>query len=259
MKADFSTLLGLGGTALVILIAIKLGGSQAHFFDPASFLLVLGGTLLALLARRSGADFLNHLRATQVVFHRHQHNIQHLSERLRQWSIIARREGTLALENEARATDPRIMTEALLMLVDGVNEDSLREGMQARVAALEERHRRIISTWEDWVVVAPAMGMIGTLIGLVQMLGKMHDATEVGNAMALALLTTLYGAFLANVIAAPIASKLQLKHAEETAWCEALIAGITQVSRGAGPHKTASAVVMPFRIGRRTQSAATAA
>lgn len=258
MKIDYSTLLGIGGTALVVAVAIALGGNHSNFFDPASFLLVLGGTLLAVLARRSLADFIGHLRALSIIVGRKDLDVQRLTQRLRQWSIIARREGTLALEHEANAADPPIMKDALMMLVDGANEEVMRDGLRARVAALEERHRRIIATWEDWLIVAPSMGMIGTLIGLVQMLGKMHDLSAVGHAMALALLTTLYGAFLANVVAGPIASKLQLKHAEEAAWCEALIIGASRIARGEGPHKIANAMVMPFPV-ERSRSAGRAA
>jgi chemotaxis protein MotA len=246
MKIDFSTLAGVGGTALVVIVAIAFGGGHSNFMDPASFVLVLGGTLLAVLGRRSAADFIDHLRALRVVARSNAHDGQQLAQRLRQWSLIARRDGTLALEQQANASDPRIMQEALMMLVDGANEQAVREGLTARLAALEERHRRIIATWEEWLVVAPAMGMIGTLIGLVQMLGKMHDASGVGQAMALALLTTLYGAFLANIFAGPVASKLQLKHAAEMAWCEDLIAGASRIARGEMPLRMQSAVVMPF-------------
>lgn len=250
MKADLPTLLGLGGTALIVTVAIMLGGHKSSFFDPSSFLLVLGGTLSAVLSRRSFADFIGHLRAVRIVGRRDDYDVEALALRLRHWGMIARRDGTLALEQQATATDPAIMQCALMMLVDGANEDALRSGLHARIAALVTRHQRIIATWEDWLVVAPAMGMIGTLIGLVQMLGTMHDPSGVGQAMALALLTTLYGAFLANVIAGPVAGKLQLKHADEVAWCEALVAGVSRIARGEGPHRVASAVtgalVMPF-------------
>lgn len=246
MKTDLSTLAGLGGTVLVIAVAVLLGESNAAFFDPASFLLVLGGTLTAVLARRSLADFLGHLRALRVILRSETAGLPQLATQLQGWAAIARRDGTLALETELPGVQRPFLREALMLLVDGANEDALRTTLRARVAALQERHERIIATWDEWLVVAPAMGMIGTLIGLVQMLGTMQDTAALGQAMALALLTTLYGAFLANVLAGPVASKLRLKHDEEVQWCEAVIGGMCRIARGESPRRIASAVVTPF-------------
>jgi chemotaxis protein MotA len=258
MRIDFPTLLGLGGTVAVVVVAITLGDGETRFFDPASFLLVLGGTLTAVLSRRSLADFVGHVRALSIIGRYPVHDRQRLASRVQQWAAIARRDGTLALEQHIDAKDPPFLRDALTLVVDGANEDALRQGLQARLAAMQARHRRIIATWEDWLVVAPAMGMIGTLIGLVQMLGTMRDPAQVGHAMALALLTTLYGAFLANVIAAPVASKLQLKHVEEIEWCESIIASLERIVRGESPRRVAGAVVTPFPLQqkRRPEEAA---
>ncbi|NBR18340.1 MAG: hypothetical protein EBT81_10885, partial [Gammaproteobacteria bacterium] len=165
MRIDFPTLLGLGGTVAVVVMAITLGDGETRFFDPASFLLVLGG-----LSRRSLADFVGHVRALSIIGRYPVHDRQRLASRVQQWAAIARRDGTLALEQHIDAKDPPFLRDALTLVVDGANEDALRQGLQARLAAMQARHRRIIATWEDWLVVAPAMGMIGTLIGLVQML-----------------------------------------------------------------------------------------
>lgn len=258
MKLDITTLIGLGGTIAVVGIAITAGDAETRFFDPISFALVLGGTLSAVLARRSFADFTGHFRALGMIGQRQDHDRAALSVRVQKLAAIVRREGTLALENETGVNDPTFLRDAIVMIVDGANEDYLRSALQTRLAAMQDRHRRIIATWEDWLVVAPAMGMIGTLIGLVQMLGAMRDPAEVGHAMALALLTTLYGAFLANVIAAPIASKLQLRHVEEAAWCESVINSVCRIVRGESPRKVASSVVTPFPLqpARRPEEAA---
>ena len=246
MKTDFSTLGGLLGTMVVIGVAILLGNGNAAFFDPASFLLVLGGTLTAIIARRSMPDFIDHLRALRVIVRRDPRGLQALSVQLRDWASVARRDGTLALENELASIQRPFLRDALMLLIDGANEESLKSALQARVAMLNARHERIIATWEDWLIVAPAMGMIGTLIGLMQMLGTLQDTAALGQAMALALLTTLYGALLANVVAGPIASQLRMKHDEELQWCEAVIGGVSRIARGESPRRIANAVVTPF-------------
>lgn len=258
MKVDFSMLGGLFGTLLVIGVAILLGNGNTAFFDPASFLLVLGGTLTAIIARRSIHDFVNHLRALRVTFGHEARGLQSLSVQLREWATIARRDGTLALESELAKIKSPFLRDAMMMLVDGANEESLKGALQARIAALSARHERAISTWEDWLIVAPAMGMIGTLIGLMQMLGNLQDTGALGKAMALALLTTLYGALLANVIAGPIASQLRMKHEQELQWCEAVISGISRIARGESPRRIANAVVTPFPTARvrKTEDAA---
>jgi chemotaxis protein MotA len=258
MKIDFSMVGGLFGTMLVIGVAILLGNGDTTFFDPASFLLVLGGTLTAIIARRSVRDFVNHFRALRVTFRHDERGLQILSMQLREWATIARRDGTLALESELASIKSPFLRDAMMLLVDGANEESLKGTLQARIAALSARHERTIATWEDWLIVAPAMGMIGTLIGLMQMLGSLQDTGALGSAMALALLTTLYGALLANVVAGPIASQLRMKHDQELQWCEAVISGISRIARGEHPRRIANAIVTPFPTAqvRKTEEAA---
>lgn len=246
MKTDFSTLGGLLGTLVVIGVAVLLGNGNAAFFDPASFLLVLGGTLTVIVARRSADDFIGHLRALRVTFLNDTQGLQTLATQLRDWASVARRDGILALENELPSIQKPFLRDALMLLVDGADEESLKSSLQARIAVMTARHERIISTWEDWLIVAPAMGMIGTLIGLMQMLGTLQDTAALGQAMALALLTTLYGALLANVVAGPIASQLRMKHEQELQWCDAVISGVSRIARGESPRRIANAVVTPF-------------
>ncbi|MEY2720937.1 MAG: flagellar motor protein, partial [Pseudomonadota bacterium] len=144
MRIDFPTLLGLGGTVAVVVMAITLGDGETRFFDPASFLLVLGGTLTAVLSRRSLADFVGHVRALSIIGRYPVHDRQRLASRVQQWAAIARRDGTLALEQHIDAKDPPFLRDALTLVVDGANEDALRQGLQARLAAMQARHRRII-------------------------------------------------------------------------------------------------------------------
>lgn len=254
MKTDLSTLGGLLGTITVIGAAMLLGDGGGRFFDPMSFLLVLGGTLTAVVARRSMPDFVDHLRALRVIVRREPHGLQELSAQFRTWATIARHDGTLALECEAASVRNPFLRDALTRLVDGADENALRSALQRRVALLSARHERVVVAWEDWLIVSPAMGMIGTLIGLMQMLGNIKETAALGQAMALALLTTLYGALLANVVAGPIACQLRTKHEAELLWCEAVINGACRIAKGESPRRIADAVVMPLPAARLRRS-----
>ena len=254
MKIDFSTVAGLGGTVLVIALAMVLGSNSAVFFDPTSFLLVLGGTLTAVLARRSADDFVDHLRALRVIVQRNAFTLPPLAPRLESWARTVCREGALSLEPSLEKEQNPFLRHALMLLIDGANEESLRATLRVRLASIQAHQDRVTATWEDWLIVAPAMGMIGTLIGLVQMLNTVQDTAVLGQGMALALLTTLYGAFLANVIAGPVASKLRLKHEAEREWCEAVISSFCRMARGESPRCIANAVVTLFPAERVRKS-----
>ncbi|NBU24218.1 MAG: flagellar motor protein PomA [Gammaproteobacteria bacterium] len=254
MKTDYSAVGGLLGTALVIGMAMSLGSGNAMFFDPSSFLLVLGGTLTVVVTRRSVRDVVCHLRALKVIVGQGPQGLPELAGRFQRWANIARRDGTLALEAEAASIQQPFLRDALMLLVDGADEAALRLGLQKRVDLLNERHERVIATWEDWLVISPAMGMIGTLIGLMHMLGNLKDIDMLGQGMALALLTTLYGALLANVVAGPVASRLRIKHDEELQWCQAVVVGVCRIARGESPRRIADAVVTPLRNVRPRRS-----
>ena len=258
MKTDLSALGGLLGTMAVIGMAMLFGDGGAAFFDPMSFLLVLGGTLTVVTARRSAQDVIDHLRALRVIARGRHQGLQQLSADFRGWADIARRDGILALEPVAISIRQPFLRDALMELVDGSDEPALKAALQRRMVLLGERHARVISAWEDWLVVAPAMGMIGTLIGLMQMLGDIKNTATLGQGMALALLTTLYGALLANVLAGPIASQLRSKHEDELRWCEAVVSGVCRIARGESPRRIADAVVthLPADRIRRTDEAA---
>jgi chemotaxis protein MotA len=123
----------------------------------------------------------------------------------------------------------------LTLIIDGADEPRLTQRLQFEMDSVSRRNESIIAAWQTWADVAPAMGMIGTLVGLVQMLGGMSDPGSIGPAMAVALLTTLYGALIANVIATPIAEKLRALHRDEMIYCEAAALGLRAIARGESP------------------------
>ena len=143
---------------------------------------------------------------------------------------MARRSGLMALENQD-VPDP-FFSKGLQLLVDGADEAKMSKQLNQEIKAMKTRHAEIHDAIKGWIDIAPAMGMIGTLIGLVQMLGNMADPKAIGPAMAVALLTTLYGAFLANVIFGPILAKLEGYSAVEAQYRDMVVAGLRNIARG---------------------------
>ena len=146
---------------------------------------------------------------------------------------IARKDGMMALEGQE--TPDAFFDSGLQMLVDGADEEKLTVQLKKELKSMQTRHEKNIGVCQSWVDIAPAMGMIGTLVGLVAMLGNMADPKAIGPAMAVALLTTLYGAMIANTIFMPLVIKLKGYSAYETTYREMIITGLQFISRGESP------------------------
>ena len=124
---------------------------------------------------------------------------------------VARKEGLLALEEASGEIEDHFLKKGIMLVVDGTDAELVRGILETELTCLEDRHKKVIGFWEKWAELGPAWGMIGTLIGLVNMLNNMEDASAIGPAMAVALLTTLYGSMIANWICVPIASKMKVE------------------------------------------------
>ena len=207
---DIATILGLVGALGVVLWAILMGGSIGAFIDGPSVAIVVGGTISVVLSRHTLADFMGHLAGAAKAFAPKSQKLDTLIAVLPEYGMLARRDGMLALEAKAAETEERFLKSGLMLLADGHDEGTLTTRLRNEMDAMDRRHGAVIAAWQGWVDVAPAMGMIGTLVGLVQMLGNMSDPKSIGPAMALALLTTLYGALIANVVAGPITNKMKI-------------------------------------------------
>ncbi|MFZ9987619.1 MAG: motility protein A [Candidatus Nanopelagicales bacterium] len=240
---DIATILGLLGAIGIIVWAILLGGSLGAFVDIPSVAIVIGGTISVVLSRHTLAEFIGHLTGAVKAFMPKSEKLETLIELLPEYGTLARREGMLALEPKAAETRERFLKSGLMLLVDGTDEGALTSRLRTEMDAMDRRHGAVIAAWQGWIDVAPAMGMIGTLVGLVQMLGNMSDPKSIGPAMAVALLTTLYGAFIANVVAGPITNKLKIYHAEEMIYREAVLAGLQGIARGDNPRMIGDSIV----------------
>lgn len=150
-------------------------------------------------------------------------------------SNTARKEGLLQLEEAASELDDEFMKKGILLIVDGTDPDLVRSIMETELVSIEGRHKKVIKVWEDIGSMGPAWGMIGTLVGLVNMLQNMSDPSSIGPAMSVALLTTLYGSMIANWICAPVASKLKVNNEAEIMMKEIMIEGLLSIQAGENP------------------------
>ena len=230
---DLATLIGLIGAFAIVLTSIVLGGSAGTFVNTPSLLVVLGGTFLVTMMKFSLGSF---LRATSIVvkaFIYRPLSPEELIEKAVELANTARQGGLLALE-DADVPD-EFMKNGLDLLVDGHPADVVRSMLNKDLQLTLKRHSDGQDIFKAIGDVGPAMGMIGTLIGLVQMLSNMDDPKQIGPAMAVALLTTLYGAILANMIALPIADKLSVRSREENSRKSLIIDALLGIQAGQNP------------------------
>jgi len=230
---DLATLIGLlGGFAFIIMAMVSSGG-LAIFVDVPSVLIVFGGSLFVVMMKFNLKQFLGAVKIAAKAFMFKLEKPEELIEQSVSMADAARKGGFLALE-EAQISNS-FMQKAVDMLVDGHDGDVVREALEKDIALTEERHRTGISIFKAFGDVAPAMGMIGTLVGLVAMLSNMDDPKSIGPSMAVALLTTLYGAVIANMVAIPIADKLALRMGEEMLNRNLIMDAVLAIQDGQNP------------------------
>jgi chemotaxis protein MotA len=230
---DLATLIGLIGAFLTIGLAILIGGVPGAFFNPASLIIVFVGTLLVTLIKFSLNQFLGAAKVAYNAFMYKVADPEELIERAVELANEARANGLLALE-DAEVED-EFLKKAINLLVDGYDVDVVKSILTKDLELTLKRHRDGQAIFKAIGDVAPAMGMIGTLIGLVQMLSAMDDPKQIGPAMAVALLTTLYGAIIANMFALPIANKLELRSADERLTKSMIIDAVLSIQDGQNP------------------------
>jgi len=230
---DLATIIGLIGALLVLLMAILLGSSPAMFVDMPSMLIVLGGTLFVVMSKFGIRQLGGAMKVAAKAFVFKIDTPTDTIANIVALANVARRGGLLSLENQEVSN--KFLAEGLQLLIDGHDPEVVKATLNKDRNLTLDRHewgQRIFIAMAD---VGPAMGMIGTLIGLVQMLANMDDPKSIGPAMAVALLTTLYGSLLANVICMPIADKLKLRCAEETQLRALVVDGLLAIQAGQNP------------------------
>ena len=248
---DLATLIGLITAFGIIMASIFLGGSAGTFMNVPSMLVVCGGTVGAVLMQFSIGQFLGAVKIALKAFFNKTETPDTLIETTVDMANTARKGGLLALEE--KETGNPFFQMGVQMMVDGHEPDVVRQMMSSEMNLTVERHELGQKIFKSIADVAPAMGMIGTLIGLVQMLSNMDDPKSIGPAMAVALLTTLYGAMIANVFANPIAEKLGLRSNEERLIKSMIIDGVTGIQEGRNP-RVIESMLLTYLPGSKRQS-----
>ena len=232
---DIATIIGLiSGTAL-LLWAIMGKTNLGTFIDGGSIAIVGGGALSAAMISFPIQNLLGVAKVVKNCFFSKSRNPVDLIQELVQYAEVARRDGILALENIAGDIKDPFLVSGIQMAVDGTDPDLIETVMLSDLEAVEARHNEGKSLFDNIGKYAPAFGMIGTLIGLVIMLQNMSDPDSIGPAMAIALLTTFYGALLANLVALPLADKLGLRSREEMMLRMIVIKGVMAIQSGDNP------------------------
>lgn len=230
---DLATLIGLIGALLVIAASVFIGGSAPTFFNAPSVLIVIGGTVMATLIKFPLAHFLSAFKvAMKAFFHKEDDPITVIAESV-ELASVARKQGILALEDVE--VKNAFLRRGIQLLADGQEPEFVHKVLSRDTTITLARHERSEAIFRAIGDVAPAMGMIGTLIGLIQMLSNMDDPRKIGPAMAIALLTTLYGAILANVVALPLADKLSHRSGEERLNRSLVMESIACIQEGMNP------------------------
>ncbi len=231
---DIATLIGLVGGFAIVAMAILTGGSFLLFVNVPSILIVIIGSVFVVMMKFNIAMVGEAIKIAMKAFMFKIDKPEDLIEKSFELSNAVRKNGVLALENIV--VENEFMSKGVNMLVDGIDGKVVKEILNKEKDLTEERHKSGQKFFTSLGDVAPAMGMIGTLIGLVQMLSNMSDPDSIGPAMAVALLTTLYGAIIANMVAIPIADKLALRSEEESQVQALIVDAIANIEAGIHPN-----------------------
>ncbi|MHC4182157.1 MAG: motility protein A [Planctomycetota bacterium] len=236
---DIATPGGMLIGLVLLIVAIMIGGGASGigaFINIPSMMIVIGGTIAATLVRYPlGRVFgLMGIVMKTVFFKLSTPQIE--VQRMVQYAKVARKEGLLALENKLADVKDTFLAKAIQLLVDGTDADNLRTILDREIDNLRQRHTIGKGILESMGTVAPAFGMMGTLIGLVLMLRELDDPSKIGIGMATALITTFYGVLLANLVCLPMGGKLELRSKEEILLKELMVEGIVAIQSGDNPN-----------------------
>lgn len=235
---DIASLAGIILGIVMLIFGIISNATVAglpEYLDAPSAMITFGGAFACTLASVSLQNFIGGLKSFTLIFKTAALNTTEMIDKIIELSNIARKEGLLSLEEAATDLDEPFLKKGILLIVDGTDPDLVRAIMETELVSIEGRHKDMIGFWETLGSLGPAWGMIGTLVGLVHMLYNMDDVTTLGPAMAVALVTTLYGSILANWICLPVANKLKANNAAEMMQKEVMIEGLLSIQAGENP------------------------
>ena len=232
---DIATILGILSATGLVLGAIFMGSGLNVFINIPSLCIVLGGTIGVTLIAYPLKDFLSVIKVVQKALFTKNISATELISKFTSFASKTRKEGILALESEIKEVKDEFLKKGVQLSIDGLEPQQIQNILDTEIDFVRDRHKLGADLFTSMGTFAPAMGMIGTLIGLVQMLQSMDDPSTIGPAMAVALLTTFYGSLMANICCMPIAGKLKTRSKEEMLTKEMTIQGIMSLSNGDNP------------------------
>ncbi len=242
---DFSTIVGIIVAIGLVVFGMIFGAEGlnveniGNFIDPQSMAIVIGGTLGALVASFPFSMLAKLPSHFKIVLGMEKHNPMEFIEKISEYALMARKNGLLVLEEKANEETYTFFKDGIMLIVDAVDADKAKERLESDLEAISARHEESVSFYEKGAALAPAFGMIGTLVGLINMLKSMDlsggSQSSLGQDMSVALITTLYGSFLANVIFMPIANKMRQRNDQELLCKQIIMQGVLSIQAGENP------------------------
>ena len=232
---DIATILGVISAFGLVWIAIFMGGGIQLFINIPALMIVVGGTLGATMINYPLRDVFGVFNVVKKALFARNASVAEVIKRFMAFAQKSRKEGILALETEIKQVNDEFLKKGVQLAIDGLEPQEISDILETEVEFVRSRHQLGAEIFSTMGTFSPALGMIGTLIGLVQMLQTMDDPSKVGPAMAIALLTTFYGAIIANIVCLPISGKLKTRSKEEVLTKEMAIQGIVSLSNGDNP------------------------
>ncbi len=235
---DIASLVGMIAGAIVFVYGVYSSagfGGLYNMYDYPSIIITIGGSLTGTIASFKMKEFVTAMKSFRLAFKEEVQDPGAVIANIIGLSNTARKEGLLALEEAANGIEDDFLKKGIMLVVDGTDPELVRGIMETDLSCIESRHKKTIAVWEKWAELGPAWGMIGTLIGLILMLNDMNDPSTIGPAMAVALVTTLYGSLIANWLCSPIANKLKVNNDTEMMMKEITVEGILSIQAGENP------------------------
>lgn len=233
---DIASIIGLIATIGFTIFGILNSGSIWTFYDLSSIYITVGGTIGGIILSSRVKNLKNIPKLLKIVFTEVKSNDTEIIDSLVEWSTKARREGLLSLEESLESIADPFIRKGMTMIVDGAEPDNIRNILEIKIEGMVERHKQNTNILDTGAALAPAFGMLGTLIGLVNMLKKLNDPSAIGPQMGVALITTFYGSVLANIFFMPMSRKLKAKTASEVFQKQMIIEGLLGIQAGENPN-----------------------
>ncbi|MBW1707491.1 MAG: MotA/TolQ/ExbB proton channel family protein [Deltaproteobacteria bacterium] len=232
---DIATVLGVISAFGLVMVAIFMGGGLGLFINIPALMIVVGGTVGTTMINYPLKEVFGVLKVVQKALFTKNIPTDELIKKFLDFARKSRKEGILSLEGDIKEVSDEFLKKGVQLSIDGLEPQEINNLLETELDFLRSRHQLGAEIFTTMGTYAPAMGMIGTLIGLVQMLQSMDDPSSIGPAMAVALLTTFYGSVMANIMCMPIAGKLRTRSKEEALTKELTIQGVISLSNGDNP------------------------